>query len=451
VDLKGIVAEHVEIEGTRGPLLRDGSLRARFAQRGAADFEIAGRLRGTWAAFPGAPMGTLMVDCAKHGSTLEMRQLEIEAGPTHLELTARGEGVGTGRSRWQVQGSGRGPTSEGGGQVTLLLGPEAPRVDLNLDFERLDATELAALAGWASAGAAAAPAAAPAADGTPQPPLLARLQGRGALRARAARLAGLDVENLSTVLELGGGAIRLQEATFALYGGQHRGTLTLNATQPGIPFTLQSRVAGVDVARLLAAWSPGSAGVLRGRGTVDLNLQGVAYAPEKLRTLGGSVHLTVSDGALTTVGLLETVAALLEAAGGRGIGKDETPFRSLAGDFAIQAGVARTEDLALVADDLRLDVRGDVDLTGPLALQGVVAFSPQVSASMVQRTGALRVRQGPDGRLTVPLTMRGTLRTPKVQVDVQRIVREGLRDQSRKDLEREVERAKKKLLDRLLR
>jgi hypothetical protein len=100
---------------------------------------------------------------------------------------------------------------------------------------------------------------------------------------------------------------------------------------------------------------------------------------------------------------------------------------------------------------MRLDMRGDVDLTGPLALQGVVAFSPQVSASMVQKTAALRVRQGGDGRLTVPLTMRGTLRTPKVQVDVQRIVREGLRDETRKDLEREVERAKKKLLDRLLR
>jgi uncharacterized protein YhdP len=218
-----------------------------------------------------------------------------------------------------------------------------------------------------------------------------------------------------------------------------------------MPFTLQSRVEGVDVARLLTAWSPGSAGVLRGRGAVDLDLRGVGYVPEKLRTLEGSLHLEVRDGALTTVGLLETVAALLQAAGGRGIGKEETPFRALEGNFAVHAGIAHTEDLALVADDLRLDVRGDVDLTGPLALEGVVAFSPEVSASMVQKTGALRVRQGPDGRLTVPLTLRGTLTAPRVQVDVQRIVREGLREETRQELERRVERTKKKLLERLLR
>jgi hypothetical protein len=117
----------------------------------------------------------------------------------------------------------------------------------------------------------------------------------------------------------------------------------------------------------------------------------------------------------------------------------------------VRSGVAHTEDLALIADDLRLDVRGEVDLRGPLALQGVVAFSPEVSVSMVQETRALRVRQGKDGRLTVPLTVRGTLRAPKVQVDVQRIVQEGLGEESRQALQKKVEQTTKKLLDRLRR
>ena len=450
-DLRGIVGEHVEIEGGRGPILREGILRARFAQRAGDAFELAGRLEGTWAVLPGAPSGALTVECAKRGSSLDLDKLRIESGPTRLDLQARAQGVGTGRSRWHLEGAGRGPSSQGRGEATLILTPEAPRLELSLEFVRLDAAELAALAGWATAGAAVAAAPAATSQGAPPPPVLPRLQGGGTLRARSARLAGLEVENLSTPLEFGGGSVVLRDATFGLYGGTHRGTWMLAATQPGMPFSVRSHVEGVDVARLLAAWSPGSAGVLRGRGSVNLDVTGVASAPEKLRTVGGSVRLTVAHGALTTVGLLETVAALLEAAGGRGIGKEETPFRSLAGSFAIQGGIAHTDDLALVADDLRLDVRGDVDLTGPLALEGLVAFSPAVSASMVQRTGALRVRQGADGRLTVPLTMRGTLRTPKVQVDVQRIVREGLRDETRKDLEREVERAKKKLLDRLLR
>ena len=451
VDLRGIAAEEVEIARSQGPVLRGGRLRARFSREGSADFALKGSLRGTWAALPGAPVGTLTVACAKRGSSLGIEQLRIEAGATHLDLQAQADGLGTGRSRWQLQGSGRGTASQGSGKATLQLDPEAPHLDVDLDFARLDAAELAALAGWASAGAAAAPSPAPPVDGAPQPPFLARLQGRGSLRAQAARLAGLDVDHLSAAIEIGGGTVSLRNTAFGLYGGTHAGAVTLHTLQPGMPFTLQSRVEGVDVARLLTAWSPGSAGVLRGRGAVNLDLGGVGYVPEKLRTLEGGLHLEVSDGALTTVGLLETVAALLQAAGGRGIGKEETPFRVLEGSFAVHAGIAHTEDLALVADDLRLDVRGDVDLTGPLALEGVVAFSPEVSASMVQKTGALRVRQGPDGRLTVPLTLRGTLSAPRVQVDVQRIVREGLREDTRQELERKVERTKKKLLERLLR
>jgi AsmA protein len=448
VDLRAIVAEAVTITRPDGPLLGGGRLRARFSQSGE-DVELEGTLRGTWAALPGAPTGSLTLKGGKRGSTLDLSRFLFQVGSIHLDLQGRAENVGTGRSRWKLSGSGRGPTSQGRGEITLALAPDTPRLDLALDFERVDFRELAALAGWASAGAVAA--AAPEPSGAAQPPFLARLQGGGTLRAKAARLAGLDLEDLATDLVLDRGTVRLQDAAFGLYGGRHLGTLALDARTPGVPFTLRSRVERLDVARLLVAWSPGSAGVFRGTGAVDLDLSGVAYAPEVLRTLSGTLRLDIRDGALTTVGLLETVAALLEAAGGRGIGRDQTPFRSLGGSFAVTSGVAHTDDLALLADDLRLDVRGDVDLTGPLVLEGVVSFSPEVSASMVQQTGALQVRQGADGRLTVPLTVRGTLSAPKVQVDVQRILKEGIREESRQALQRKVEKTTKKLLDRLRR
>jgi AsmA protein len=391
-------------------------------------------------------VGTVTLEGTKRGGVLALTRFVVEVGPTRLDLAGRAEGVGTGSSRWELRGSGHAPGSQGKGNATLVLTPDSPRLDFALEFTRLDFGELAALAGLGGGGAAATPPS----EGT-QTPFLERLRGGGRLRAAAARLAGLDLEHLTTELQLDRGSVRLRDASFDLYGGRHRGTLALDARVDGLPFTLVSRVEGVDVARLLAAWSPGSAGVVRGTGAFDLDLSGIAHAPQVLSTLGGTLRLQVRDGALTTVGLLETVAALLEAAGGRGIGRDETPFRSLAGTFAVQSGVAHTEDLALVADDLRLDVRGDLDLQGPLALQGVVAFSPEVSASMVGQVSALRVRQGQDGRLTVPLVVQGTLSSPRVQVDVKRIVREGMREESREALQRKVEQTTKKLLDRLRR
>jgi hypothetical protein len=51
----------------------------------------------------------------------------------------------------------------------------------------------------------------------------------------------------------------------------------------------------------------------------------------------------------------------------------------------------------------------------------------------------------------VPLVVQGTLSSPRVQVDVKRIVREGMREESREALQRKVEQTTKKLLDRLRR
>lgn len=448
VDLRGIVADAVTIARDGRPLLEGGRLRARFSRTSSGDLDLEGTLDGTWMGIPQAPAGTLSFAGAQRGERIDLRRLDVDVGPIRLDLTGHADGVGTGASRWSVQGSGSGPGSTGKGEGTLAFSPGVASLDFAFDFERVDFAELAALATWASAGGAAAapPSASPAGA-----PLSHQLRGGGTLRARRASFSGLDLEDLATRVEIGGGVVRLRDAAFALYGGTQRGTLTLNALAEALPFTLVSRIQGVDVGRLLGAWSPGSAGVFRGTGSVDLDLAGQADAPEVLPTLGGTMRLAVRDGALTTVGILETVASLLEAAGGRGIGRDETPFRTLDGSFALTAGVARTQDLAVVADDLRLDVRGDVDLRGPLALEGLVAFSPEVSASMVRETSALRVRQGEDGRLTVPLAVGGTLSAPRVQVDLKRIVREGVREETRHALEQKVEKTKKKLLDRLFR
>ena len=138
VDLRGIVAEGVDIARASGPLLRDGHLRARFARGSGGDFTVAGTLRGTWAGLPGAPTGSLTVDCAQRGAKLDLKTLNIEAGPTRLDLKAAAEGVGTGHSRWQLEGTGRGPASQGRGQAALELDPETPRLDLTLDFARLE-------------------------------------------------------------------------------------------------------------------------------------------------------------------------------------------------------------------------------------------------------------------------------------------------------------------------
>jgi AsmA protein len=172
-------------------------------------------------------------------------------------------------------------------------------------------------------------------------------------------------------------------------------------------------------------------GALEGSGSATLAVEGRADAPAIAKALEGQASVEIRDGALKSVGLLRQVASTLEKAGGRGIGKDETPFETMAASFALKDGLARTDDLRVRSADLDLDGQGAIDLAGPLRLDVRTAFSPESSAMLVARTPQLKIRVGEDGRLTIPMKLRGTIESPRVEIDVDKLLEEGLRDQLR--------------------
>ena len=114
-----------------------------------------------------------------------------------------------------------------------------------------------------------------------------------------------------------------------------------------------------------------------------------------------------------------------------GIGRDETPFETMAASFLLKDGLAQTDDLRVRSADLDLDGAGAIDLAGPVRLDGRTAFSQESSALLVARTPQLKIRVGEDGRLTIPMKLRGTIASPRVEIDVDKLLEEGLRDHLR--------------------
>ncbi len=123
---------------------------------------------------------------------------------------------------------------------------------------------------------------------------------------------------------------------------------------------------------------------------------------------------------------MKQVARILEMAGGRGIGRDETPFERASAAFAVADGVARTSDLQFRSADLDLDGGGSVTVDGALAFDVTSTFSREATADLLRKTPQLRFRVGGDGRLSAPMQVRGTARAPTVQLDLDRVLREGL-------------------------
>lgn len=315
----------------------------------------------------------------------------------------------------------------------------SPQLDLDAVLALLEAPATAAppsatLAGGRGEGK---PGPAPA-SGTAPP----EARGKLTVKIDSGRLLGLVFSDARIETALDRGRLGLQSLSVSLYGGGIEGSGSLVMGREPLPFELETRVQGVDLEGALPALRADLKGALTGRFSGGLSLRGAGVSTADLNErLGGRLSLELRDGRLQSLSVLRQVATLLEVAGGKGIGKEYTPYKSLTGDFTIAQGRARTRNLALRSEDLDLDGQGSFGLDSTLEFDVDGRFSPGVSAAMVEKTPALRHLIEKDGRLRIRFLMRGPLASPRVEID-----QAFLRSRLKRAVE---ERGREKLRDRL--
>lgn len=428
VTKKAALAEIAPLLELLGPLLPAG-----LAMKGEIALDAAAR-------GPLDDPSKLRIEGTASVSGLELGDPSLEQPITGIRgsLTFRGD-----RAEIADFGASLGKSSVSGACTVTRF--ERPVIDARLDSPLLDLDEILSFlvaAGPAPATATAAPTTGTSRDpnGPPKvaapltaeaPPasdasgsLLRDVTVRGDLAVQKARVLNLELANANGKLTLERGAARLSGISVDLYGGRMTGELTAHVADPGPPYTLSARLAGVDFNRLAADFSKDLGGLLTGTLETTLDVRGRGVDSVALqRSLTGRGSLALRDGKLTSISILKTVARALEAAGGRGIGESETPFRSITGTFDIGSGFATTSDLALDSPDIALRGKGKIGLDLSLALNVAAKFSREASADMTAKTAALRYLSDREGRLELDLRMDGTLTSPSVAVDRQMIDR----------------------------
>jgi AsmA protein len=318
-----------------------------------------------------------------------------------------------------------------------------PRAGFALTSPRLDFNEILGTFGSSGAppGAGAAGSAGGAASGE-VPGLVRDLAADGTLGVRAIRFLTFDLGEARARVRGAGGRFALEDLETSFYGGTLRGEARVDLSAPTPRHALGVQIAGTGVDPLLTAYDPGLAGLLRGTlaGRLDLQASGLERAAI-LAGASGTGSLQVSRGSLTSFSVLKQLAALLEMAGGKGIGREETPFETLSAHLAIGGGRARTDDLALRSADLDLDGSGSVGLDASLDLDLAVRFSQAATRGMVAKTPRLESLADRDGRLTLHVSLGGNLASPTFRLD--------LNAQARQVREKQKERVLDALRDRL--
>jgi AsmA protein len=318
-----------------------------------------------------------------------------------------------------------------------------PRVGFKLESKRLDLNEM--IETFSGGPAPAAPATrSPASGGaSPEQGLLQQVAASGSLAVDALRFQTFDVGGVRGAVTLKNAVLSLQNLKAKLYAGQVSGDAMLDLSRPTPRYRLDTALKGVDVNALAGAYDPSLKGLLRGTLSGELGIEASGVDLKAiLDTAAGSARIEIAKGALTSISVLKQLATLLQAAGGKGIGQDETPFDSLGGSFAIGGRRAETSNLLLDSLDLDLTGQGWVGLGSELNLAAVARFSEEASRGMLEKTPQLRALTDAKGQLALHLLARGTLAAPSIALDT--------KSQVQQIKEQQKERAKEKVKDRLI-
>ncbi|MNJ29517.1 putative assembly protein [compost metagenome] len=338
------------------------------------------------------------------------------------------------------------------GNGTVRLG-SVPRGEFDLKGEKLDldawlgqpakAAPTAAASGAVAPAGAKAQAAATKALSTMEPDLAAlkTVDLAGRLQLGSLRVKGLDLNAVDLQLALAGGQLNLKQFSAGVAGGQVTASGVLDARQQPARYQVHKRVQGVDVRPLLQTLAQNDR--LEGKGDLEVQVQGTGLSEQALRSqMQGKASLRLRDGALHGINLAEMIREARATLTGKGADQvkeaRKTDFSALTANFQIANGVARSDDIQLLAPALR--VKG----------QGQTALVPE-TLDFLFLTSVVESSKGQGGKsvdelkdVTIPVRIGGHWQAPSYRLDVKELLSNNkvLEEKARK----EAERGLKKLL-----
>jgi AsmA protein len=247
----------------------------------------------------------------------------------------------------------------------------------------------------------------------------------GTLSIRSLHLAPLDFANVRLTLASKDNVVHLFPALAQIDGGSYSGNITIDHRGEIPLLNMDEHLSGIEMTRLLAGTS--NHGRLTGRGNVNVKATARGGTFDAIvQTLNGQADASLADGALEGIDLafeLGRAQALVKRAPEpTRRNPPRTKFDAFKMSAEITKGVARTSDLTISSQVLRVTGQGSANLVNK-------DIDLQMLASILQLSGA-RIAD-------IPLKITGTYTDPTVRPDVDALlkgeVRQKLQDVLKKN------------------
>jgi hypothetical protein len=221
------------------------------------------------------------------------------------------------------------------------------------------------------------------------------------------------------------GIIRMQPLTAQLYGGQENGTITVDMRPTPMTYTVQSKLSNVDANKLISSVSSLKQ-TLYGLLAANANASFSGTNAEQMaRTLNGKLSLDLRNGKIIGMDILNELSQVGKFVGFNHAASNFTNVAQLTGDFDVQNGVARTNNLKAVIDGGTLAATGAVGLADQSLNLNLTAVLSKGMSDAVGGTGIGGLMNtalaNNKGELVIPVLVTGTFSHPNFAPDVQKI------------------------------
>jgi uncharacterized protein involved in outer membrane biogenesis len=246
-------------------------------------------------------------------------------------------------------------------------------------------------------------------------PSSSSLNGQGTWQASRLRFGAVETTNVHSTVRLESWKVSIADVNASAYSGTITGAFSLSVATKNASVTADTRMSGINLASLLAAFQEQGASVT---GTLDgdLHLAGeVAHTASPLSGLHGTGQVKITNGQVPRLLSNPDISRLAPF-------NDQGPARAHPSSFASIAADLQLADLWVSSKTVDVDGFGlDVDGSGRVSVSGSDELNYRGVATITTAQGFwtnLFARLGgatlTDGKLTFPFQIAGTIENPKV-------------------------------------
>lgn len=347
--------ERIDSISVRNVVLTSGSYHTRRKKISPA-FTLTGLNTKVNNIHPGDPdfLKKLTLEVDMKGMELTAPTLVKPARVTEGALTAK-EGAGSGSFTAALD------TIRVNGDIRIA-DLRNPRADFNLTIPELDLLKLASLTRSVEAGP-------PSSSRKGSSTTSRRLLARGSVKIHKLILSPLTASSFTSKVRIYAHKIDVNPFTLKFYSGTLEGTANLNHSSADQPLSVNAKIRGVNVARLVKAVAPDATRKITGTFEADAKLN-TSLAGDPAESLSGQGTFTVRNGTLPGLdltGKLVTLAKFFQMSVPK---SDTTKFTYFGGDFRIQQQRVHSRSLKLESDSLKGTASGSFGLDGTLDYKG---------------------------------------------------------------------------------